>query len=315
MAKKIIGIIFMLLCTFCMISCNDKKVESISVVNESIADSFTVENVETEILKLQLLVVYNNKEEEKVNVTKEMIDSADYEALKTSGTHQVKITYLNFTTSVNIEVKNNNYSVEVKYTNGSVVTGVAVQWCSATNCFLPVVVNDKGYAEKDLEDGNYFVHLEGLPEGYTYDPNAYVATKENKHLTIYIEPICVLTGSGTKQNPYEIALGMYEVTFEGAGVVNSKYFSYKAEKSGEVTIASLATEVLAVNEIDPYLGFIGTTNDLENYNLGLADVSGNIESNINFTYKFTVEAGKTYYFLVLVSKATSFPATFTISLK
>ena len=68
----------------------------------------------------------------------------------------------------------------------------------------------------------------------------------------------------------------------------------------------------AINIIDPYLGFLGEVNDTTNL-----DPNGNITNVANFNYKFTAEANKTYYFVVMCSKLsgalqTFYPAEFDI---
>ncbi len=321
MSKKIFGMMIILLCVLSLGSCKkEKKVESISVISSSIPTEVTTENVDEEILKIELNVKYNNNEQETIKVTKDMISDSDYQKIKTSGNHEIQLSYSGCNTTVLLVVKepaNNNYSVTVVYPNGSpVVGGVTVQWCSKENCFLPVAVNSEGYAEKALEDGTYYVHIDNLPSGYTYNSNAHTTTVDNKHLTIVLEPLLTLAvGDGSTVNPYVVGLGTYELTFNGSGKANAKYFSFTATVSGTVSLYSTATDLLAVNEIDPYLGYIGETNDLPNFNLAGADVSGNIPNNINFNYSFSVEAGHNYYFLVFVSSATSFDATFNICLK
>ncbi len=320
MTKKIITFMMVLLCGLSIASCKkEKKVESISIIQETISSDITTENAETEILNISLDVKYNNGDKEVCKIKKEMLSDSDYQKLKTVGNHQLTITYSGCSTKLTLEVKaaaSNKYRVTVQYPNGTPASGVTVQWCSQTNCFLPVAVNSEGYAEIALEDGTYYVHIDNIPSGYTYNPNAHTTTIDNKHLTIVLDPSLPLTtGDGTTANPYVVSLGAYELTFNGEGKNEGKYFSFTASKTGTVNLFSTATTLLALNEIDPYLGYIGETSDLPNFSLGSADVSGNDNKNINFNYSFNVEAGKTYYFLVFVSSATTYPATFNIYLK
>lgn len=316
MTKKVLFLFASILFAFSLVACGGKKVESISVVNSSVSSDITTSNVYEEILKIELEVKYTNGESEKIHVAKEMISDSDYQRLKDRGNYQIALNYSGCTTTLSLTVNSNNYSVVVQYLNGSPATGVTVQWCSKTNCFLPIAVDSEGYVEKDLEDGTYYVHIDGIPSGYTYNPNAYTTTASNKHLTIVLEPLLTFaSGDGTKANPFVVDLGTYALTFSEAGAKNAQYFSYTATKNGTVNLFSTAVDVLAVNEIDPYVGYIGETDDLPNFSLAQADVSGNTEAVLNFNYSFSVEEGKTYYFLVFVSRADSFDASFNICLK
>lgn len=317
--KKIIIIMIAFLCSFSLVACNGAKVESISVVNNSVSTEITTENVEELLLQIKIEVVYSDDKKEVINLSKEMISDDDYQKVLSSGTHQITIKYSNKSTTLTLVVNepvNNNYTAVVQYPDGNPATGVCVQWCSSTNCFLPIAVNSNGFAEIELEDGTYYIHLENIPAGYTYDPNAYTTTVDNKHLVITLIPLLSLTSEdGSRSNPYVVGLGTYSLTFSDKGVANAQYFAYTATSNKTVVITSTAMELLAPNKIDPYLGFIGETDDLPNFNLANADASGNTSSEINFNYSFDVEEGKTYYFLVFVSSATSFNAEFNICLK
>ena len=62
---------------------------------------------------------------------------------------------------------------------------------------------------------------------------------------------------------------------------------------------------LALNLIDPYLGFLGTSNDMNNI-----DISGNVDNDINFNFDFKAEANVTYTFIIFASNEANFPASF-----
>ena len=325
MLKKLFSIVIIALCALSIVSCKKDKekseIISIEVVETSIPKEILVNEVDSQIVKIDLLIKYNNNETNTIKITKDMISSSDYSKLSTKGTHEVTVTYEKFSTKLSlniVEPVNNNYTVKVVYPDGTPVNGgVTVQWCS-TYCLLPVAVNSEGIAENEIDDDTYYVHIDEIPEGYTYDPNAYVATPENKHLVITLDTLNDLSnGDGSTSNPYSVVKGAYELKFDAAGKNAGMYFSFTATESGKVTISSTAVNKLAMNEIDPYLGFIGKTDDLPNFSLANADVSGNKDSkiDINFNYTFDAVEGETYYFLVFVYKDTSFPAEFNIYLK
>lgn len=206
------------------------------------------------------------------------------------------------------------YSVKVLMPDGNPApTTVKVQWCTDKNCFPTKNINENGVCENDLKDDKYYVHLEHLPEGYTYNPNAYVATAENKKLEITLSKLSTFTdGNGTEENPYALTNGIYSLTIEAEGTDGLQYFAFTTTEAGEYTIESLAVDKNAINVIDPYLGFLGEVNDTTNL-----DPNGNITNVANFKYKFTAEANKTYYFVVMCSKLsgplqTFYPAEFDI---
>ena len=117
------------------------------------------------------------------------------------------------------------------------------------------------------------------------------------------------SGEGTSSNPIVVSESAFTVTYEGAGQANMKYYTFTPSVSGTYSIKSLAMDKLAMNAIDPYIGFLGTETDMSKI-----DISGNVDSkvNINFNHTFTAEANVTYTFIVFVSSATRFPASFDI---
>ena len=327
MLKKLFSIILIAICAFSIVSCKKEEeqekaqIESIQIVESSIPSEILLTEIEEKITQIELSVKYDDGTTKTEKVSKNMISSADFAKLSTAGTYTITVTYEGFTASLNlniVEPVDKYYSVKVVYPDGTPVNGgVAVQWCS-TYCLLPISINSEGIAKNELEDDTYYVHIDEIPAGYTYNPNAYVATPDNKHLVITLDKLNeVENGDGTTANPYTVVNGAYKLTFDASGKNAGQYFSFTATESKKVTITSTAVDKLAMNEIDPYLGFIGQTDDLPNFSLANADVSGNKDSkvDINFTYTFDAVAGETYYFLVFVSKATSFPAEFNIYVK
>ena len=118
-----------------------------------------------------------------------MISADDYENLKKYGTYTVSVNYNDVTTNLTLNIITNNYVVKVVYPDNKPVTsGVSVQWCTGNNCFLPVAVNNQGLAEIELENGDYYIHIEGIPTGYTYDPNIYTTSANNKFVELGISP-------------------------------------------------------------------------------------------------------------------------------
>ena len=301
------------LCSITLIGCKKEvTVESISV-DESTIPSFVVDtDAENYIKDIKLTVVKSDDSKETINVSKDMLSTEDFASLQSTGEKEVTITYEGKSVKVNLEVV--NYTVTVLYPDSTPVTSkTSAQWCD-TVCYLPVKVNSKGVAGIELDEGEYFIHLNNIPEGYTYDPNAYVTTASNKHITIkLLELSTILTGTGTKENPHVVSDSVYTLSYEVKGTTGVQYFAFTPTVDGTYSIVSLATNKLATNLIDPFIGFLGID---VNTAFGSADVSGNVDSkvDINFNYSFEATANTTYYFVIMVSSADQFPASFEIQI-
>ena len=307
--KKLL-MLFVVLCSLIGLAACKEKIESININEESIPAVINVAELDTKLSTIKLEVV-TKKGTNVVNVSKSMISENDYAKLALPGTYTVEVSYEGLKTTLKLNIDDpNSYSVQVVYPNGTPVNkGVTVQWCTGDTCLLPVQVNELGTAYNELEDANYYIHIDSLPKGYTYDPNAYTTNKNSKKVVINLVELKTTTGEGTPSNPIVVSEGAFTVTYEGAGQANMKYYTFTPSVSGTYSIKSLAMDKLAMNAIDPYIGFLGTETDMSKI-----DISGNVDSkvNINFVHTFTAEANVTYTFIVFVSSATRFPASFDI---
>ena len=308
---KKLFVLFIVLCSsLCLVACKN-KINAIKINEDSVPEIININELDSELAKIKLEVISDNNEINLVSFERSMFQDSDYNKLKNPGTHTIEISYEGFKTTLTIIVEDPNaYSVKVVYPNGNPVEGgVTVQWCTGSTCLLPVAVDSQGTAYNSIDDAEYYIHIDGIPAGYTYDPNAYTANKNNKKVTIDLISVNSTTGEGTINNPIVVSEGAFEVNYAGAGQANMKYYTFTPEVSGTYSIKSLAMDKLALNEIDPYIGFLGTETDMSKI-----DISGNVDSkvNINFNHKFIAEAGVTYTFIVFVSSATKFPAQFNI---
>lgn len=308
---KKLFVLFIILCSsLCLVACKN-KINAIKINEDSVPEIININELDSELAKIKLEVISDNKEINLVSFERSMLQDSDYNKLKNPGTHTIEISYEGFNTTLTIIVEDPNaYSVKVVYPNGNPVEGgVTVQWCTGSTCLLPVAVDNQGTAYNSIDDAEYYIHIDGLPAGYTYDPNAYTANKNNKKVTIDLINVNSTTGEGTVSNPIVVSEGAFVVNYDGAGQSNMKYYTFTPSVAGTYSIKSLAMDKLALIEIDPYIGFLGTETDMSKI-----DISGNVDSkvNINFNHTFTAEAGVTYTFIVFVSSATKFPAQFNI---
>ena len=207
------------------------------------------------------------------------------------------------------EPENVAYTVKVLFPDGSIVTeNASIQWCE-TECSLPKKVNSEGIASIELKDPTekYYIHFTKIPTGYTYNPNIYTATKDSKHVEITLMTLSTPTsGDGSSSSRYVVSTGAYNVSVTDGGIV---YYSFTANEAGTYVIESMAVDKLALNEIDPALGFKNANNKTEQI------TDGGVGAN--FKYEVTLEANATFEFMIAVSKATEYPAEFdfTISKK
>lgn len=312
--KKVISLLIVLICMLSLTACKN-KIETIKIVEDSVPPIINVNEVASVISSIKLEVTNSKGEVETINLSKSMINDEDHQKLSSVGYYTITINYEGFKTNLTLTIDDPNaYSVKVVYPNGEpVASGVSVQWCTGDICLLPVAVNGAGVAYNNLDDlKNYYIHIDGIPAGYTYNPNVYTTNKDNKKVEISLISLNELTGEGTLENPYVVKENAASVTYESQGALGIKYYSFTPSESGTYTIKSLAVDKLALNTIDPYIGFLGATET----DLAKADVSGNVDKNnkelLNFSHTFTAEAGVTYRFIVFVSSADRYPASFDI---
>lgn len=310
--KKIISLFILLISILSITSCKD-KIETIKIIEDSVPSVININEVDTVINSIKLEVTKSKGETEIVNLSKSMISVEDYNKLSNAGYYTITINYEEFKANLTLTIDDPNaYSVKVVYPDGKPVTnGVSVQWCTGDICLLPVEVNGAGIAYNKLDDSkNYYIHIDGIPVGYTYDPNVYSTDKNNKKVEIKLIASNELIGEGTVDNPYIVSVGALNVTFNEVSLAGIQYFSFTPTETCTYSIKSLAVSKLALNAIDPYIGFLGVTET----DITKSDVSGNLDSklNINFNHIFTAEAGVTYRFIVFVTSAQRFPASFDI---
>ena len=312
MIKKFLFYILFICLTFSLFACGEVTIESVSVKEDTIPSYVSLNSTNNDLASvlddIKILVVKSDDSTKELPIQLEMLSVEDQQKLKTVGTHDITIKYSGIQAVLKIEVKD-VYSVKVLMPDNTPASGnIKVQWCTDTNCYPTKTINENGICENPLNEGKYYVHLDNLPEGYTYNPNAYITDKDNKNIEIVLSSLSSFTkGDGTEGNPYEMTTGIYEVSFEAQGTNDLKYFAFSTTEAGTYKLESLAVDKNAINRIDPYLGYLGDKLDTNNL-----DPNGNIQNVTNFKYSFEAEANKTYYFVVMCSSADMYPADFTI---
>lgn len=167
------------------------------------------------------------------------------------------------------------YRVQVNKPDGNYLdTEFSVQWCSSLtgNCY-PMEAK-KGIATIELEDGDYSIHVLGLPDQYTYDPSAYIATAENKcveiNLTQVLEPTVnnktdvdgeTPIPPGNAYNPYIVTEGAYKANITSADEV--VYFGFRPSRPGSYVIESWSDDIW-VNSEGPAIAYFDNNNQYIN---------------------------------------------------
>ena len=219
--------------------------------------------------------------------------------------------------------ESNTEQAEAPYTvtlthNGKVFTateGLLAQWTDGFSYHTAPLTNGK--AEVGDLDGDYRVTLSGLPEGYTYDPNAYTATVGGRDVEIELYHVEVPRGAGSDEY-HCIALnktGYYRARYTRAG--QQIFFEFIPTSSGTYVLESLVDT--AAQQYNPVLMvYIGSSQyklfDHEQDGGGAED-----GYTKNFRYEMRVdddEIGSVFTFAIrLDAKSEQLPQTVDFSVQ
>ncbi len=162
---------------------------------------------------------------------------------------------------------------------------IIVNWNDGIS-FVDSKVNESGYATAIGLDGDYNVSLKNMPEGYTYNPNIYVATNDNPEITVDIYQIGTASGGGTSEYNRKVIkeTSMYSVTLKKE---NQKvYYEFKPKKSGTYTIESWVSTY--DDKINPKIDVYSSSFAAPIYQYTL-DAGGKEGKNYTKNFKYEVE--------------------------
>ena len=131
------------------------------------------------------------------------------------------------------------YTVTLTY-NGKVFPAngeILAQWTDGYSYHTAAFENGK--AEIPAPDGDFRVTLSALPEGFTYDPNAYTATAQARDVEIVLYRVEIPRGAGSDEYNC-IALnktGYYRAKYVSAG--QQVFFEFIPGSSGTYVLESL----------------------------------------------------------------------------
>lgn len=175
---KFLSLLFLILGAVLVIAgCKKEvKIESISVISDSVPASILTTEIDKELTKIQIKVVKSDDSEEIINVSKSMITEADYNKLSTEGTYTIKINYEGFEAPVVLVTKKPGpanpgdktpieYSVLVQDIAGKPLDGFYVEFYKGNEVVAEGYTNNAGLYVKDLVPDRYRVVVDSA-EGY-----------------------------------------------------------------------------------------------------------------------------------------------------
>lgn len=201
-------------------------------------------------------------------------------------------------TSTTVEASIMEVTVTVVYPDGTPLVGKRVQWCTTDGTCDPNMVetDSNGVAVKTYDASKgYFAHVleSDLPEGYSYNPNEVILTKDNTSGTIHLVELSNPSeGTGKSDSPYKLTAGYYVAEYKRRE--GDIYYTFTASEAGEYIIESYSSLLAAT------LSYYGSS--LENT---AVEVTTGGYGN-NFKYSVTLEANATVYFTVAAEGTNSF---------
>lgn len=177
-----------------------------------------------------------------------------------------------------------------------------------------VLLGADGKADAGELDGDYYIYLEGLSDRYTYDPSAYIATTDERKVSLLLTTIRSPEngdGRGLYSNN-----GCYQVKYDGTYRTNVTgsdkvlYYEYKPEAAGYYSVTSWVNAF--ENEVNPYLqiygGTIGSKWFERQLDGGGFSVDGGYTKNFRYEYRVDrTEVGHSFTFAVGAESKSGYP--------
>lgn len=156
------------------------------------------------------------------------------------------------------EIDENPFTVTLTYEGKTYIPDpekpISVKWTDGFTLHTATIGSD-GVARVGGLDGDYRVTLSSLPEGYTYNPNIYTATNNDRHVEIVLYKIVTTTGQGLGlYNAIPIRnTGLYcvELTNEAQEI----YYQFAPPKSGTYSVEAWLD--VTENHVNPIAGYYG----------------------------------------------------------
>ena len=215
-------------------------------------------------------------------------------------------------------VENYDYTATVYYNNLPFNPGnndITVVWHSSESIYRAPLGAD-GKANAGVLYGDYNVYLEGLPSNYVYNPGAYVATDNERNVTILLTDIKKpVSGDGSG---YYLDTGVFVVHDDGTYRTEIKrenqilYYQYTPTASGWYKIESWvnvfedAVDPVVVKYENGSSQFLGTPVEKK-------DGGFSLDGGFTKNFRFDVQIGENYvgnsfiFSVTAVSKLSQYP--------
>lgn len=190
------------------------------------------------------------------------------------------------------------------------------QWTGSDGIY-DAKFDDSGYASIDKLDGDYHVTLSAVPDGYTYDPNGYVASNDRKNVEVVMLRIISTTGRGAElyQSIVIRSLGTYRTTLNSKSHV--VYYEYEPQMQGKYSIESWVD--VTQNEINPIADVYNGTKQFKILNRVQNDGGSSSSYTKNFRMELQLtasERGNVWTFGVHVDcRSGVYPVTVDFTIK
>lgn len=190
--------------------------------------------------------------------------------------------------------------------------GVKAVWADDYSQYTETIGTD-GYAKKKL-DGEFHVYLTKAPDGYSYNPNIYVADNDNPTVVIELYRIArIARGQGTALNKeYEMSTtGVYRAEIKKA--LQRVYYAFHPTKAGFYVLETMVNVYDdSINpKVDIYSGNAGGYRIINQAGLdsGGTSIPGGFTKNVKWVVKLTEEMiGNLYVFAIYAdSKSGVYP--------
>ena len=226
----------------------------------------------------------------------------------------------------------NDFTVRLRLNGEYYIPTVAVNvyWNDGYNIHI-APIDSSGVATIDGLDGDYTVTLSTSPSGYSYDPNAYVATNDNRNIIID------MYDSGTVNSKESSLYGAHRITTTGVYTVtitedpedvnrdekyvDVAYFEFAPQTNGTYTVESWVN--VADDDVNPIcLAYLGSSAyKYGEYKVTEVGACGSYTRNFVHTIEIAdenISAGgsQTFTFgITAEAKSGVYPVTFTFAVK
>ena len=182
-------------------------------------------------------------------------------AIKPTGSTETPTEELTSENEVETPEEDDSYTVSLVYNGEQYIppsdTEIYVQWNNGFS-FHKALMED-GVAKIGNLDGDYTVTLSSVPNGFSYDPNAYVATTENRHIEIKLWKVIETIGSGAELykciNISEMGIYKVDIDLDRRGNVQEIFYEFSPRESGMYSVESWVDTV--ENTVNPVVNYYG----------------------------------------------------------